>query len=66
MKKKNIEFIKEFVSYFIVTFVLLCIAKKFGKIENSIFESSLGLTIGWLIWKTIIIFLTKKNKKQGE
>lgn len=66
MKKKNRAFLKEFVSYFLTTFVLVCIAKKLGWIDNPVLELSLGLTIGWLIWKTILLFLNKMNKKQGE
>lgn len=62
MKKKNKEFILEFVSYFLTMFILVCIAKKLGWITNPVLELSLGLTIGWLIWKAIMVFLNKKNK----
>jgi len=61
-KEKIIEFIKELVCYIIVVLILLFIAKKFGWIDTSIMDNIIGLTIGWIIWKVIMLLISKKNK----
>ena len=61
-KEKILEVIKELVCYIIVVLILLFIAKKFGWIDTSILDNIIGLTIGWIIWKIIMILINKKNK----
>ncbi|MDE6313225.1 MAG: hypothetical protein K2M46_06325 [Lachnospiraceae bacterium] len=62
MKRKILEFIQELVCYLIVSVILLFIAKKFGWIDTSILDNSIGLAIGWLIWKVIMIIIDKIKK----
>ena len=61
-KEKILEFIKELVCYIIVVLILLFIAKKFGWIDTSIWDNIIGLTIGWIIWKVIMIIINKNKK----
>ncbi len=60
-KEKIIEFMKEFVAYFLTIVILMWIANKMGWMKSSILETSIELTIGWIIWKIIMLFLNKKN-----
>lgn len=61
-KEKIIEFIKELLCYVIVIVILLPIAKKLGWTDISIIESVIGLTIGWIIWKIIMVVVNKIKK----
>lgn len=61
-KEKIIKFIKEFVCYLIVIVILLLIANKLGWIDTSIIDNVIGLSIGWIIWKIIMVFVNKKSK----
>lgn len=61
-KEKIMEFVKELVCYIIVVFILLLIAKKFGWTDASIWDNAIGLAIGWIIWKVIMIIINKNKK----
>lgn len=61
-KGKIIEFIKEFICYIIVAVILLFIAKKSGWTDTSVIDNLIGLAIGWIIWKVIMILVNRKKK----
>lgn len=56
-KEKVFEFIKELVCYLIVIIILLFIAKKFGWTDTAILDNVIGLTIGWIFWKVVMIII---------
>lgn len=65
-----IKLIKEIICYEIIVIILLLIANKIGLTTLPIIETSICLTIGWIISKIIMLFIykNKKNKliKKGE
>lgn len=61
-KDKIINFIKEFVCYLIVLVILLLIANHFGWTDTSVIDNVIGLSIGWIVWKIIMVLINKKNK----
>lgn len=61
-KEKIINFIKEFICYLVVIAILQLIANKLGWTDASIIDNVIGLTIGWIIWKIIMILIDKKNE----
>lgn len=62
MKAKLIDFIKELICYAVVIVILQLIASKFGWTDTSIWDNVIGLTIGWIIWKVIMIIINKFKK----
>lgn len=61
-KEKILAFIKELVCYLIVIIILFFVAKKFGWTDTSILDNVIGLAIGWLVWKVIMIVINKNKK----
>ena len=61
-KEKVIEFFKELLSYIFVTVVLLLIAKKCGWTDVAVRDNVIGLTVGWMIWKVILLLFHRKKK----
>lgn len=61
-QEKIIEFIRELFYYLVVLVILLVIANKSGWTDTSIIDNVIGLTIGWIIWKIIMVLVNKKNK----
>lgn len=61
-KERIIKFIKEFICYIIVAVILLLITKKLGWTDSSVIDNLIGLAIGWIIWKIIMILVNRKKK----
>lgn len=61
-KEKIINFIKELICWLIVIVILQLIANRLGWTDISIIDNVIGITIGWIIWKIIMILANKKNK----
>lgn len=61
MKKKLLQFIKELIGYVIVLLILLFFAKKMGWTDQSIVESTLGLALGWILWRVLVLFINRKK-----
>lgn len=61
-KEKIINFIKELICWLVVIVILQLIANRLGWTDISIIDNVIGLTIGWIIWKIIMILVNKKNK----
>ena len=61
-KEKIINFIKELIYWLVVVIILQFVANKMGWTDTSIIDNVIGLTIGWIIWKIIMILVNKKNK----
>lgn len=62
MKEKVIKFIAEFVSYIVILTILVFIAHKAGWMGTSIADNVIGLSIGWIVWKVIMILVSKLKK----
>lgn len=62
MKEKVIKFITEFVSYIVILTILVFIAHKAGWMGTSIADNVIGLSIGWIVWKVIMILASKLKK----
>lgn len=62
MKEKVIKFIAEFVSYIVTLTILVFIAHKAGWMGTSIVDNVIGLSIGWIVWKVIMILVSKLKK----
>lgn len=56
LKRTLINFLREIACYAIIVVILLFIAKKLGWTNNSILESTIGLTIGWILWRLLVMF----------
>lgn len=65
-KDKIIKFIKEFISYVIVLFIVELIANKFGWTTTSLIDNIIGLTIGWIIWKILMYGIDNKFHKKDK
>lgn len=66
MKKNEIrklikEFIKELVCYIIVLIIVVIIGNKFWETKATL-DNIIGITVGWIIWKIIMLLVNKKNK----
>lgn len=61
-KEKILNFVKELICWIIVVMILQFIAHKSGWTDVSIKDNIIGLTLGWIIWKTITLALKKKEK----
>ncbi len=64
MKEKLIKFIKEPILYFIIIVIMLSITSKLGWTDAFIWDDAIVITLGWTVWKIIMIIIeSRKNKK---
>lgn len=59
-KEKLLNFVEELICWIIVVIILQFIAHKSGWTDISIKDNIIGLIIGWIIWKAIILAMKKK------
>lgn len=62
-KEKILNFIKEVICWVIVIIILQSAAHKSGWTDSAIMDNVIGLTIGWLIWRAVMLILCKKSNK---
>lgn len=60
-KEKVINFIIELIFYLVTIVILQLISNKLGWTDTSIIDNVIGLTIGWIAWKIVMILVNKKN-----
>lgn len=61
-KSKIMHLIMEFICYEFILVILLLIANKIGLTSTPIIETSVCFSIGWIIWKVIMIAIDKHKK----
>lgn len=64
MKKESlIKIVKEIIAYVVAITFVEVIAHKFGWIESSIIDNVIGLSVGFILWKIIMLFVNKRKQK---
>lgn len=64
MKKGTIiKIVEEVILYVLAITIVEIIAHRFGLVKSSIVDNIIGLTIGFILWEIIMLFINKKKQK---
>ncbi len=64
MKKEILlKIVEEIITYIIAITFIEVIAHKLGWIESSVIDNVIGLSIGFILWKIIMLFVNKRKQK---